>query len=43
MNPLDARVLDILADRYEAVLFNLVPAVWPVSGDELARYKAGVR
>lgn len=41
MNPLEMRVCDIQADRSEAVLGGLLPAEWPFSGDDIARYSCG--
>lgn len=37
MNHLDMRVADILADQIDAHLNGLIPADWPVSGDDIAR------
>ena len=42
MNPLLMRVVNIESDQLEAQLDGLIPADWPISGDDLARYKAGV-
>lgn len=41
MNPLEMRVCDIQADQLEAVLGGLLPAEWPFSGDNIARYSRG--
>ena len=43
MNPLEMRVIDIQADQLEAVLGGLLPAEWPVSGDDIARRREGVK
>lgn len=40
MNPLDMRVADIQADQLEAQLNGLIPADWPISGDEITKGKA---
>ena len=37
MNSLNMRVSDIESDQLEAELDGLVPADWPVSGDDIAR------
>lgn len=39
MNPLEMRVENIRADQLEAQLDGLIPADWPISGDEIARYR----
>lgn len=36
------RVENVRSDQLEAQLNGLIPAEWPISGDEIARYKAGI-
>ena len=42
MNPLLMKVSDIVADQLYAQLEGLIPADWPVSGDDIARFRHGV-